>query len=547
MNSKKRSGKPDISMILMFVALVALMAGGYVVAKKKARLREAASLPFYKIEMAQVADGIYEAQTQTSFLHLKLSVTVQNHQLKTIDVLENEGIDGETARPIINRMVEQNAVVVPAVKGAELGSLVYISCVSSALNGGLMSTASEQTKQPVQSEPFTVANPYKIDESDYQTMIEKTIVSTGNNSRIKKVLAKIRNGENVKVAVIGGSVTEGAGPEKFTDGYAYQFFRALKAQYAPGDGSNVSFNNAGLSGSGSLMGIVRYEQDVVDVCGGLPDLLLVEFAVNDNGDVLCQRSFEAIIRKAMLANPDCAVIALYCVATYGNTSAQKIPVATHYAIPQINMLEVVNKAIAENVFTKEQYLTDYAHPTFEGHQFMCDCLMTLLDKIDNAEKDSEQHVPASCFKEPSLYGMKRILPGNKDANVKIEAGDFKDKDSKCQTLKKTNASDFPENWKKKMDAKSENVPFKMELTCKSLAFVYKVQAASDAEKFGQAEVYVDGRKVATYDGGKEGGWNNCEPNMIIDERKAEKHTVLVKMAPGSEKLGFTIVALGYTI
>ena len=391
------------------------------------------------------------------------------------------------------------------------------------------------------------ANPFNLSDSNYHAMIEKTIVSTGNNARMKKVLAKIRAGESVKVAAIGGSVTEGAGPANFTDGYAYQFYRALKAKYAPGDGNKVSFNNAGLSGTGSLMGIIRYDQDVVEVCGGAPDLLLIEFAVNDNGDVLCQRSFEAIIRRAMLANPDCAVIAMYAVASYGNTSAQKIPVANHYAIPHVNMLEVVNKAIADNVFTKEQYLTDYAHPTFEGHQFMCDCLMTLIDKMDKAAKDSEQHVPASCFKEPALNGMKRILPDKPDANVKIELGDFTDTDRKTQTLKKTNAADFPKNWKKKLDAKSKNEPFKMELTCKSLALVYKVQAASDAEKFGKAEVYVDGRKVATYDGGKQGGWNNCEPNMIIDERTAAKHTVIIKMSPEAEKFGFTIVALAYTI
>ena len=53
----------------------------------------------------------------------------------------------------------------------------------------------------------------------------------------------------------------------------------------------------------------------------------------------------------------------------------------------------------------------------------------------------------------------------------------------------------------------------------------------------------NGRNSYSYNG----GWNNCEPNIIIDERTAAKHTVLVKMAPGSEKLGFTIVAMGYSI
>ena len=33
------------------------------------------------------------------------------------------------------KMIEQNEIVVPAIKGAELGSLVYISCVSTALTG----------------------------------------------------------------------------------------------------------------------------------------------------------------------------------------------------------------------------------------------------------------------------------------------------------------------------------------------------------------------------------------------------------------------------
>ncbi len=390
------------------------------------------------------------------------------------------------------------------------------------------------------------ANPFKINEAEYQSMISKTIVSTGNNARMKAVLERIKSGKAVKMAIIGGSVTEGAGPANFTDGYAYQFYREMKAKYAPGDGKNFTFNNAGLSGTGSLVGAVRYQKDVVEVCGGAPDLLVIEFAVNDGGEDIHQRAFEAIMREALSANPECAVIALYCVATYGNSFIQKKPVSDFYKVPQINMRDVVEGAIAKKVFTNEQYLTDYAHPTFEGHQFMCDCLMGLVDKLDKAKADAPAPVPSTCLKEPSLYGMTRIFPDVKDANVKIERGDFTESDLQTQTLKKTNASDFPKNWKKKMNLKAANVPFKMELTCKNLVFIYKVQGNWDAEKFGKAEVYVDGRKVATYDGGKEGGWNNCEPVMLIDQTKAAKHTVMVKMAEGSEKLGFTIVAMGYT-
>ncbi len=121
--------------VLMILALISLMAGGYIISRRKVRLKEAAALPFYKIEMSQVADGEYNGKTYTSFLHLQLKVIVENQQLKDIQVIENEGVDGETARPIIQKMIEENKIVVPAVEGAELGSLVYISCVSTALSG----------------------------------------------------------------------------------------------------------------------------------------------------------------------------------------------------------------------------------------------------------------------------------------------------------------------------------------------------------------------------------------------------------------------------
>ena len=130
----KRNTKSDISSFLMLLALISLMAGGWHISRKKTRFKEASSLPFYKVELSQLEDGEYEGQTYTSFLHLKLKVIVENHQLKNIEVLENDGIDGETAKPIINEMIKQNKIVVPAIKGAELGSLVYISCVSSALS-----------------------------------------------------------------------------------------------------------------------------------------------------------------------------------------------------------------------------------------------------------------------------------------------------------------------------------------------------------------------------------------------------------------------------
>lgn len=129
----KKNRMNDFSKFLMLAALIILMAGGYIVNRKKLQLREAANLPYYKIELSEIEDGIYTGKTETSFLHLELEINVENHQIKKINVLQNDGIDGEKARPIIDEMIAQNKIVVPAIKGAERGSLVYISCASTAL------------------------------------------------------------------------------------------------------------------------------------------------------------------------------------------------------------------------------------------------------------------------------------------------------------------------------------------------------------------------------------------------------------------------------
>ena len=373
--------------------------------------------------------------------------------------------------------------------------------------------------------------------------VEETLVSTGNNYRLKTALEKIKKGEKVTLAALGGSVTEGAGPEKFTDGYAFQFFRALKAAYAPGNGENVVFDGAGLSGTPSQLGIVRYKQDVVDVLGGNPDILIIEFAVNDAGDDFSARGFEALVRDALSASPETAVIALYSAATYGNTAAQKKPIANHYQIPQVDILPVVKKGISSGKVKEKDYYTDNVHPTKDGHQFMSDSLMNLLAVVDKAAKDSPCDIPAESLKNPSFSGMKMIL--GDDENVKISAGAFNKKDGATQTLKKTNKGDFPQNWYKSASSKGES--FKMDITCKNLILTYKVQGSWLSEKFGSADVYVDGKKVGTYDGGAANGWNNCEARLIIDEKSAAKHSVEIKMAPGSESKGFTIVCMGYSL
>lgn len=411
--------------------------------------------------------------------------------------------------------------------------LLAVSCAAKG-KGDTLDASNQQTK--------AVVHPLGMNDEVYDALIQKSFVTLGNTSRLKSVIEKLRAGKKVYVAALGGSVTEGAGPASYKDGYAYQFCNKLKAAYTPDNGANVVFNGAGLSGTPSMLGLIRYQSDVVEVLGHTPDLLIIEFAVNDDGGSENARAFEALVRDALLADENTAVIALYSAATYGNTKAVKNPIANFYRIPQVDVLETVKAGVSAGNFKQEQYYTDNVHPTKEGHEIQADCLMNILAKTDEAPAAEAYPVPEGFYtRSGNFSGLIRITGDNDD--VKITEGGWSGNDSNTQTIKKTNKGNFPENWYKA--ASAENNPFKMEITCRNLLFTYKVQGNWLSEKFGKAEVYVDGKLFATYDGGAANGWNNCETRLLINEKTASKHTIEVKMADGDAKKGFTIVAMGY--
>ncbi len=129
----KKKDYSNLAKILAVIALITIMLGGYILNRRKSHVNEATKLPYYNVTLEQVPDGTFSARTKTSFLHIELTVTVQDHQIKDIKIIESEGIDSQTAKPILEKIKQENKTAVQAIKGAELGSLVYISCVDSAL------------------------------------------------------------------------------------------------------------------------------------------------------------------------------------------------------------------------------------------------------------------------------------------------------------------------------------------------------------------------------------------------------------------------------
>lgn len=371
----------------------------------------------------------------------------------------------------------------------------------------------------------------------YQAMLERSVMYKGNNARLKKVIEKARNGETVNIATLGGSITEGANATPWTLGYAYRFAEKFAAEYGVSGGENINYANAGIGGTPSALGVIRYDRDVVEALGAEPDLFVIEFEVNDYAEATKGRAYESLVYQVLSQANDAAVIMVFAVRSdMWNVQDEHYPIAIRYGIPVVAIKNAVEPAIANGELDKNAFFSDEYHPTNYGHDIMSDCIMQMVRVLDAAEADELKPLAEKAIKGRNFVGTKMIDSATE--GIAIEAGAFTKVDSEIQRFSPKMLPSFPNNWMH--DGEAGNDSFKMTLNCKNLLMNYKTGSGA----FGTAEVYVDGELAMSLNGA--GGWNNSNVVLLIDEKEAAEHVVEIRMAEGQEDKAFTIYAFGYT-
>ena len=66
--------------------------------------------------------------------------------------------------------------------------------------------------------------------------------------------------------------------------YARKTYEAICERYTPDHGAHVRYIKAGVGGTPCQLGIIRYDRDITRDGAVQPDLIIVEFAVNDEAD-----------------------------------------------------------------------------------------------------------------------------------------------------------------------------------------------------------------------------------------------------------------------
>ena len=214
------------------------------------------------------------------------------------------------------------------------------------------------------------------------------------------VLQKLERGDTVRIAYLGGSITAANGWRPKTTEWFRKTFPTAKIEEI----------NAAIGGTGSDLGVFRLKHDVLQ---HQPDLLFVEFAVNDGGasPENIWRAMEGIIRQTWNANPKTDIVYVYTISEAlareprdgkcNRSMSAMEQLANFYGIPSVNFavpilqLEKEDRLLFAGATAPEGVIlfsTDSVHPLDAGHVIYADTLaesimaMKSIKPVDHADR-----------------------------------------------------------------------------------------------------------------------------------------------------------------
>lgn len=364
-------------------------------------------------------------------------------------------------------------------------------------------------------------------EQDFTDATKASLLMEGNNYRLSKLMEKVNKQQDITIAYLGGSITEGYQVSR-KQSYASQATTRLKDLF---EYENFTTVNAGLSGTSSTIGLLRSNEDVFKQ---KPDLIIIEFAVNDGKDAISQLAFDSLIKQCLMQENKPAVILLFTVLENGYTCQEEMSkIGEVYQLPMISVDNLIKSTKESGEFSWSDYAMDEAHPNYKGHKMIAESIEYLvfshMEEIQNGQIDeeldySEISAKGAVFFPMNLYNSLNFKPE--------QVGGFE--------IGSSNIDHFPNGWLwGKGTNSSESMEF--QITGTNLILLYKEE---NNDKIGNMEVYIDGEYTKTIYGNSTSGWNNPQTAVLLNSDKIETHTVRLVPEAGSEEKIFHILGFG---
>lgn len=350
-----------------------------------------------------------------------------------------------------------------------------------------------------------------------------------DNSALAAAMKKAEAGEAVTIATIGGSITQGTistGPLdkeiKTKACYADIFFAWWKETFP---NSEITVVNAGIGGTDSYLGVHRVQEDVLDFH---PDVVLIEYSVNDGANNAYKNSYDNLVRKVLKTDDSPAVLLLFMAQT-SLVSAQSVHqlIGFNYELPMVSHHNLISHFYDTDRYTAEELSGDVSHPSVFGHALVGEMLWKYLNNI-YADLDS--------YSDPKPFDKKAVTKERYQNAELVGVGDITPVNAVGFSETDNDFHGWGEVWQTTEDGQ---IIFKV--TCRNLGILFWRSTSSN---YGHYEVWVDGVLKTTLAAEYKEGWGNYaySQEIFTSDEEAE-HTIIIKKADNSEGNDFALIRL----
>lgn len=342
---------------------------------------------------------------------------------------------------------------------------------------------------------------------------EAGIKNIGSPTRLLKAFERAQNGEKLTIAFLGGSITQGSLASRPELCYAARVFEWWKKTFPKAE---FTFVNAGIGATDSQFGCARAAEDVLSY---KPDVISVEYAVNDEDNDHYLETFEGVVRKLLSADNKPAVYTFYnvCYDSGKNAESRHSKVAEYYGLPAFCMKSTIYPLLVSGELNNRDITPDDLHPNDVGHEMVASVITYGLDKIrtSSSSVSSEDVLPpamtTNAYEDSVRYR-------NKNAQI-IGCEGWTADESKQEVI----TDIFKNGWT--ATQKGAKLTFKVEGSCIGVQYRRTIQLPAPV-----AVAKVDGEVKAVLDGNFDETWGDklCL-DTLLDHGTAGEHTVEIEI------------------
>lgn len=347
-------------------------------------------------------------------------------------------------------------------------------------------------------------------------------------TRLKNLMKRAANGESLVIGFLGGSITQGSLSSTPKTCYAYLVYEWWKKSFP---NAAFSFVNGGIGGTTSHYGGARAWKDVLCY---RPDIVTVDFSVNDDANDFFEETYEGTLRRLLAAPSAPAVVVLNNVFYDTGKNAQDYHnrIADHYGIPHVSIKDTVYPDVESGKIVRADITPDNLHPNDKGHRLVADEICKLLDSI-KAEMEEEtiagENIEGKSTKTEASVSLPAPLTENAYEHsrlIQIQDNEAILDGFLVDPIEKKGMLDiFKNGW----TAAHTNDKISFEIECSCLAVQYRKSVQQPVPK---AKAVIDGDEAhaVILDGNFTEDWGDClylEPLLHHAEKKVHRIEITV--------------------